>query len=375
MLVFGYQYSCCVCCKLSMSTDRPAKLTFKLLQLSTPAPVTLLLLHDKHQHILVSPKQVHNSCLGGHCTYPAFYRQCRSLNKPLVLTEQDSDLQQLIQLAGMSNTVSKLSLVTLAACCQAMAKASFNVPPQLLASFVQVKDKAAEQTLEISQHGSNPAQVQMLRPFPVSLPVCQVPSSKFGQRYGLDTKQSQHLLTTTPLSQQLTALHSYYTTTIRLDREGHYYKYRTWQNIHTQCALFLGYCLTYHLKEQPNLEFFLDPTLIIHFVSCHIAAKHSLGTIRGFLFAAKKVIQWWARTPGGQHDSFREGFAWLQALHTQVQQSQHLCTSYHSIRACCTSVQKAYTHSHHLYASFHSIRLCCVSVQKAYKHSQHLYTS
>lgn len=300
-----------------MATDKTAKFTFQLLQLSTPAPKPLLLLYDKHQHMLICPKQVYNSCLGEYCTYPAFYRQCSTLKKPVMLTEQHPQLQQLIQLAGMSNTVSQLSLTSLAVCCQAMAKASLRVPSQLLSAFAQLKDKPAEQTLA-SQH-SSPTQVQMLRPFPVTLPACQVPSSSFGHRYGLNSRDSKHLLSTAPLAQQLSALHSYYTTTIRLDRPGHCFKHRTWQNIHTQCALFIGYCLTYHHKTQPNLDLFLDPSMISHFVSYHIAAKHSPGTIHGFLFAAKKVLQWWGSTPGGQHDSFKEGFAWLQALHTQVQ--------------------------------------------------------
>ena len=296
---------------------RPVKFTFQLIQLSTPAPRTVVLLHDKHQHMLVCPKQVHNSCLRECCTYAAFYRQCSSVSQPMVLTEQDAELQQLVQLAGMSNTASKVSVVSLAACCKAMEKSSLSVPPQLLAAFLQLKDKPAEQTVLAPQHGS-PTQVQMLRPFPVSLPVCQVPSSSFGQRYGLNNRDRKHLLTKPPLSQQLSALHSYYTTTIKLDRPGRYYKHRTWQNIEAQCALFLGYCLTYHQKAKPSMESFLDPNLIIHFVSYHAAAKHSCTTIQHFLFAAKKVLQWWGSAPGSQHDSFREGFAWLQALHTQV---------------------------------------------------------
>ena len=164
-----------------MATDRPVRFTFQLIQLSTPAPRTVLLLHDKHQHMLVCPKQVYNSCLGQYCTYPAFYKH---LNKPLVLTEQDAELQQLIQLAGMSNTASKVSVVSLADCCKAMQKPSLRVPPQLLAAFLQLKDKPTEQTVMAPQHGSP---TQMLRPFPVSLPTCQVPSSNFGQPYGLNT--------------------------------------------------------------------------------------------------------------------------------------------------------------------------------------------
>ena len=143
-------------CRLSMANTgnrgRPARFTFQLLQLSTPAPRTLLLLHDKHQNMLVCPKQVYNSCLHQHCKYQAFYRQCSIQTKPMVLTEQDTQLQQLTHLAGLSSTASKLSVVSLASCCKAMEKSSLRVPQELLAAFVQLKDRPGEQTVVASQH-------------------------------------------------------------------------------------------------------------------------------------------------------------------------------------------------------------------------------
>ena len=64
-------------------------------------------------------------------------------------------------------------------------------------------------------------------------------------------------------------------------------------------------------EGKANLDFFLHPSPIMHYVSYHVADKHSSGTVHGYLFAVKKDIQWWGSTPGGQYDSFREGFAWL----------------------------------------------------------------
>ena len=135
----------CAWCRLSMTTDRPAKFTFQLLQLSTPGVTNnVVLLHAKQQHVLVFPKQVHDSCLGGYCKYPAFYKQCSSWSKPMVLTDQHPELQQLVCLAGMSNTVSQVALVSLRACCQAMAKPSLQVPSQLLAGFQQGQVSTAD---------------------------------------------------------------------------------------------------------------------------------------------------------------------------------------------------------------------------------------
>ena len=341
-----------------MNTDSqssPARYSFQLLQLCTPTPKTLLLVHDKQQHRHVCTKQVHSTFLQEHCTYEAFYRHCSSLKKTLVLTEQDPDFAQLITLAGLSNTATKAALVSLSTCCQAMHRPRLAVPKELLAAFLQLKDNPGQQTVVASHHGSS-SQVQMLRPFPLELPVCQVPVYKLKQQYGLRIQSKQHLLTTAPLSHQLSALESYYTTVIRLDRSGHHLKTRTWDNIQQQCCLFLGYCHSHHNRAQPTLELFLDPHLIAHYASFHLAAEHSSGTIRSFLYAANKVIQWWASRPGVQHDSFREGFKWLQALHTQValqqsaaktlyphhfQQQQHMhkwCLTYSAQHSTCSKV-------------------------------------
>ena len=184
-----YDFNVCVWCRLSMTTDRPARFTFQLVQLSV---------------LRVSKNVLHTSCLGCYCKYQALYKQCSSLSKPMVWSEQYPELQQLICLACSST-----SLVKLTVCCQAMARPSLQVPPELLAGFQQLKDKSAQQTVVTTQHSSNPA----------SLPACQVPSNSFG--YGLNTIQNRHLVTTAPLAQQSEALHSYYTTLIRLDRPGH----------------------------------------------------------------------------------------------------------------------------------------------------------
>ena len=85
-----------------MATDRPVRFTFQQIHLNTPAPRTLCCYITNTSTCLYAPR---------NCTYPAFFRH---LSKPLVLTEQDAELQQLIQLAGMSNTATKVSVVSLA---------------------------------------------------------------------------------------------------------------------------------------------------------------------------------------------------------------------------------------------------------------------
>lgn len=94
------------CCMLSGCKQKAFFTAPGMLSCSTPGVVrTVLLLLDKHQHVLVSPKQVHDSGLGDSCTYPVSCRQGNTLTQPMVLTEQDPQLQKLIHLVGMSNTI------------------------------------------------------------------------------------------------------------------------------------------------------------------------------------------------------------------------------------------------------------------------------
>ena len=66
------------------------------------------------------------------------------------------------------------------------------------------------------------------------------------------------------------------------------------------------------------MQLFLSTLLICHYVSFHIAAKHSHLTIRNFLGCSKHVLRWWQTKPGGKHPSLVEGLQWLQTLNEQV---------------------------------------------------------
>ena len=172
-----------------------------------------------------------------------------------------------------------------------MARPSLQVPLELVAAFQQLKDKSPQQTVVTTQHSSNSAQVQMCRPFPVSLPACQVLSTSFGHRYGLNTVQTlaDHSLSS-PATRSASQLlhHPYQAQQARALLQAQ----NMAQHLLTVCTVS-GLLLDIpNQKAQPNLDSFLDPSLIIHFVSYHVAAQHTPSTIHGFLFAAKKVIQW-----------------------------------------------------------------------------------
>ena len=188
---------------------------------------------------------------------------------------------------------------------------------------------------------------------------------------GFNTIPQKRKLSTALLAQRLSALHNYYTNTIRLDRPGHDFKHRIWQNIHTQCALCLGYCLTYHHKAQHILDPFLDLSLIIHFFRYHIAAKHSRSTNHGFLLAAKKVTQWWDSTLGGQHNSLKEAFALAERITPPGTALQDI--SKHVLK-CCTAVVASHKHLQLCKTSFSiyvSAALLCLHFTSTYNTAGH----
>ncbi|DBA81082.1 TPA: hypothetical protein ACH3X2_000805 [Trebouxia sp. C0005] len=171
-----------------------------------------------------------------------------------------------------------------------------------------------------AQPKSNPVQLQMTTPFPVTLPTCQLPAD-YKQRHGLHAV-NKHLAHRAPFSQQLAEYKASCTNPIQLDRPGCAHSSRTWENSERHIFLYLGYCHHYHQVSVPTMQLFLSTPLICHYMSFHIAAKHSHLTIRNFMCCAKRVymLRWWQTKSGGKHPSLVEGLQWLQTLNEQQKQ-------------------------------------------------------
>ena len=157
---------------------------------------------------------------------------------------------------------------------------------------------------------------RMYTPFPATLHVCQLPTH-YNKRHSSQAV-NKHLVNRAPFSQQLAEFKAFCTNPIQLDRLGRAQCTRTWLNNEKQILLYGGHCHHYHQVSQPTLQLFLSTPLICHFVSFHIAAKHSHLTVRNFLSCAKRVLRWWQTKPGGKHPSFVERLQWLQTLGEKV---------------------------------------------------------
>ena len=308
--------------------------TFKLVQVCTPEPCNLVILYDKRQRRLLCMRQLFKSCVDGLCSYQAFYRICckQSNNKMPLLFGLDKQL--LLKLGGLDVSVPNICVISLAVSCKVLKICK--VSATMLAAFEDIRLRPDSMTVlglpdhvlaPCAQPSPNPVQLQMTTPFPVTLPVCQLPAD-YNKRHGLQAV-NKHLVHRAPFSQQLAEFKAFCTNPIQLDRLGRAQCTRTWLNNEKQILLYGGHCHHYHQVSQPTLQLFLSTPLICHFVSFHIAAKHSHLTVRNFLSTAKRVLRWWQTKPGGKHPSFVEGLQWLQTLNEQV-----LCCCYSACAHC-----------------------------------------
>ena len=297
--------------------------TFKLVQLCTPEPNKLVVMYDKRQRRLLCLRQVYTLFVDGLCNYQAFYRACCKQSNGNLTLLCGGDKQMLVKLGGLKACVPNVALVSLAACCKTLKICK--VHATVLSAVEQLRLNPGSVTvLALPDHVlascvvSSPDQceLQMTTPFPVTLPLCQLPAD-YKQKHGLHAK-NQHLVLKDPFCQQLVQYKAWCTNPIQLDRNSCAHSSRTWQNTETQIFLFAGHCYHYHQNAEPSLQLFLSTNLIAQFVSFHIAAKHSHLTIGNFISCAKHVLRWWQTKPGGKHPSFVEGLQWLQTLKQQV---------------------------------------------------------
>ena len=307
------------------SSCKTCTYTYQLVQIRESSPTKLVVMSDRRHRSFLCVSQVFNSFLTGVCSYSAFYRACTSSSKHILQSGPDKDL--LVKLGGLDVCAPHATLVTLAACYKALQKLSTKLPSEVLAAFKTLKDSPgslmvlglpAHVLAPCTQPSTVPQELQMVTPFPTTLPVFPLPANH-KSRYGLMARHKQHLISRAPLSQQLRALKSWCTNGFQLDRPGAAYSSSTWDNLHKDVLGFLGYCHEFHQVSLPTLQLYLLTPLIAHHVSFHVTAKHSPLTVRNFLSTARMVLRWWQTQPGGNHPSFDQGIQWLKRLNIQVQ--------------------------------------------------------
>ncbi len=190
---------------------------------------------------------------------------------------------------------------------------SLKVPGQY--SIMQLPEEVLKLNCEPTL---NPTCIKVPLPLPTSLPACSVPASGLHRRYGLH-QVSPSLAKATVLTMQLGELEHWARDDIRLDRPGGGLGHVSWENVHGHIHLFLGFCHRWMRVQQPTLQHFLFPDLIVSFVSFHMAKKSSADYIKHQLQAANKVLSWWRTKAGGLDEGLGKMVnEWLPNLSHQV---------------------------------------------------------
>ena len=182
--------------------------TFKLVQLCTPEPNKLVVMYDKRQRRLLCLRQVYTLFVDGLCNYQAFYRACCKQSSGNLTLLCGGDKQMLVKLGGLKACVPNVALVSLAACCKILKICK--VHATVLSAVEQLRLNPGSVTvLALPDHVlascvvSSPDQceLQMTTPFPVTLPLCQLPAD-YKQKHGLHAK-NQHLVLKNPFVSSL----------------------------------------------------------------------------------------------------------------------------------------------------------------------------
>ncbi|DBA68083.1 TPA: hypothetical protein ACH3X2_013956 [Trebouxia sp. C0005] len=240
------------------------------------------------------------------------------------------DKQLLVKLGGLNTNVPNVATVVTissAVCCKALKIA--RVPAAMQAAFEDIRSRPDSMTVlafpdrvlaPYAQPSPNPVQLQMTTPFPVTLPTCQLPAD-YQQRHGLHA-MNKHRAHRSPSSQQLAEYKAWCSNPIQLDRPGGAHSSSTWGVLSNISSCILGTATTIIKCQCQQCSCFCPLTssvqMTCHYVSFHIAAKHSHLTIRNFLCCARRVLRWWQTKSGGKHPSLVEGLQWLQVLNEQL---------------------------------------------------------
>ena len=176
-----------------------------------------------------------------------------------------------------------------------------------------------EEVLQLScEPDANQTSLKVPLPLPTSLPACLVPTTSLHARYGLP-QVKPYLAKAVVLVMQLGELKQWATSDFQLDRKGRALQHVSWENVLGHIYLFLGFCHKWMGVQQPTLQHFLKPHLILAFVSFHRAKNSAVHTIKHHLQAASKVLSWWTTKPGGHDEGLHKMVKeWLPNLSDQV---------------------------------------------------------
>lgn len=284
-------------------------------------PATLLRLGQPQNRVSLLVRQVQQLLLP-HISMSALKVSCSKLGGMRVL--QGRECYWVHKLGGTKRLAKSVNIMTLHTAIK-VAK-HHGASSATILGMQQLKDPGKFSTQQLPEEllslnctpDVNPSSVQVPLPLPSTLPPSPIKALPGRERYGLQ-KLKPYLAKGVVLSLQLGELKQWVTADYQLDRPGGGIQQVTWETMHSNIMLFLGFCHKYMGVQQPTLQQFLIPHLLGSFTSFHLDKKHSCHTIKHQLQTACKVLAWWATKAGG-HDPGLDKLRreWLPTLSSQV---------------------------------------------------------
>lgn len=308
-----------------MSSLDSIQYTYNLINIQIPSTVQLVhVTCRQHQHMACFG-QIYHKLVADTVRLPAFRRAVNMHLGREALKVGPADRKYLVRLGATSPKNSSERLITWHLAVKAMQ--TLKVADSIINAVAAVQQAQGDMSrltmLPLPAHilaacsvpSTNPAQLQMFGPLPVTLDSSHCDQQP-GKRYGLQS-QYEHLAKLHPLPAQLKELKRWSTNPIQLNRLLKAHSERTWANTLKYIDLYLGYC-RFLGEQQPTLQMFLSPDHICKYVSFKVDSQHSIYTINMFLAAAREVLMWWQQKPGGHHPSLEHAVQWLRNMTKQV---------------------------------------------------------
>lgn len=279
------------------------------------------------KHLLV--QQVHSVLLHGSLHRNAWQRTLQRaagrVNHPF---KQPSPLlrSKLVKLGAVKNKNPKPLLISLALAIKA-AKAT-DMPAALVDSMTALHAnhgvtlaQASTSMMQQNAMGSTrPQSLLFATELPQTVDTSVAPTLRVRERVSLEVI-SPSLANSPVLNMQLQRLKDHCKLPIVMGRKGGPVNSVTWEEIHKQCMLFLGYIHSKFGVLHPNLEHFTRAD----FVAAYCASKGKRGdkgiTICKATSVARRVVLFWkTRCPAEVH-KLSELHDWLGQLSVQVRQA------------------------------------------------------
>ena len=313
-------------CSGSAGGPKPAYVDKALLQscqlpgaLPDSPPITLLRVQAPGKVLLVE-HELHSKAVAplgiSHATFKRRVHRAPSCRGKLYRRPAPSLRAEMIAMGFINVKASHVNLITLAVAKEACQ--SLRLPAPFLAALASLHDPAlliipvptADLLRQNAPLSLNPTGVLVINR---ELPSCLDPTPPLLQhreRYSMT--QHATLARTQLLQTQMGEFHMWCTRAFQAGRSSDAVQGITWEGIHKEVMLFLGFA---HYKKgwvQPGLAAACDAALISTYISSRKESGHGYSTLCKSFMCLDKVLEWWQ----GKHGTSVDDVAAVAALRT-----------------------------------------------------------